>query len=277
MINLTFRCLMFTALVLIIVMNSFAQITIAPTLVMMSDKNPYGIFFVANETTTAQEVTVTFRFGYPTSDTLGNGYMQYVDSLAERQYSINTWIRAFPQRFVVQPNQRQMIRIVARPPRQIQPGLYWTRIIVGSQPASTRIDTLTAGISTQITFRLEQITTAAYKRGTVQTELSLGDFQVLQDTGAVHILVPIKRLQNSPFYGTISLRVLDSTGKVVAEDFEVSSVYFNYTKRFSIPRGKFVGKEFEAELKIISERSDIPKQDVPQIAPLTKKIKFTLQ
>src|SRR5688572_13718043 len=142
-----------------------AQVSIGPVIVILNDAVRISDFTVGSNSDRIQEVTIDFRFGYMRSDSLGNLAMEYSDSAAGARHSMTAWVSAFPRRFLLRPGAEQTVRIMAQPPRDLAPGSYWSRLITASTPQSAPVDSITAGVSTQITVRLEQVTTVLFQRG----------------------------------------------------------------------------------------------------------------
>src|SRR5919109_1983937 len=78
-----------------------AQVVISPPVITLVEPERFGSFTVENRSTVAQEVTVEFRFGYPTSDSAGDLRMIYDDSATAARSSIVPWVRAFPRRVLL--------------------------------------------------------------------------------------------------------------------------------------------------------------------------------
>lgn len=121
----------FFVLAVVLLMSSLAQaqVLVAPTLLFVSDQSRFGTFFVMNRSNVPQEISISFRFGYPVSDSTGNVWMQYDDSLMAQNHSCRSWVRGFPEKFVINPGQRQVVRLLISPPPMIPDGEYWTRLI----------------------------------------------------------------------------------------------------------------------------------------------------
>ena len=77
--------------------NVFAQVAISPTTVFIAKSNHFGSFNIQNTSNKKQEVSIRFKFGYATTDSIGNLSMNYSDSVKAREYSINNWTHAFPK------------------------------------------------------------------------------------------------------------------------------------------------------------------------------------
>ncbi|MGB9591584.1 MAG: hypothetical protein ACPL1K_03610, partial [Candidatus Kryptoniota bacterium] len=122
-----------------LVADGYAQVIVAPTILYMSDKDRFGTFIVMNRSTTPQEISIYFKFGYPSSDSLGNLFMQYGDSAAAQKYSCANWVRGFPRQFIINPGQQQIVRLTVTPPPDLPDGMYWTRLVTRSSPQQKKI------------------------------------------------------------------------------------------------------------------------------------------
>lgn len=255
-----------------------AQVIVAPTILYMSDKDRFGTFIVMNRSTTPQEISIYFKFGYPASDSLGNLFMQYGDSAAARKYSCADWVRGFPKQFIVNPGQQQIVRLTVNPPPDLPDGMYWTRLVTRSSPQQKIIDTVKTGVTANITFVLEQVTTVIYEKGGLNTSITLSDVRVQQDTSNLKILFKLNRGGNSAFLGEANLKILDAAGNNVYSDRQLIAAYFDMVLKFDIPLSKLTsGARYTAELDIDSDRTDVPPENAVRIAPVHQVINFTVR
>lgn len=254
-----------------------AQVVVAPPVITVVEPERFGTFTVENRSAVPQEVTVEFRFGYPVSDSAGNLRMVYDDSAEAARSSVMPWVRAFPRRTLLPPGQQQLVRLTLRPPEGLANGVYWTRLVVTSVPESAPVDTAPGGITTQITFRLQQITTVLYRRGDARTGIEVGPVAVQDDSTAWQLLVPLTRTGAAPFLGTIKLRIEDSRGAVVQEATEVASVYFSLVKRFALPRSRVTPGTYTAEVTAVAVRPDVAPEALFPMAPVVFRTPFTVQ
>ncbi|MCL4510967.1 MAG: hypothetical protein M1470_07855 [Bacteroidetes bacterium] len=254
-----------------------AQVIVAPTILFMSDQSRFGTFIVMNRSNTLQEVSISFKFGFPESDSLGNIYMQYDDSLMAQKYSCQSWVRGFPQKFIVNPGQQQVVRLLVVPPPNIPDGEYWTRLVTSSTPQAKVIDTVKTGITANITFVLQQVTTIIYRKGNVNTSVSLPDIRVAQDSASLNLYADIHRGGNSPFFGKISAVVNDKVGNKVYSEEEVIAVYKDdMVIRFSVPLSKLPQGTYTANVKLESERTDIAEENMLRTVPVEKTVTFSV-
>lgn len=252
-----------------------AQVSVGPTHLYLSADARFGTFFVSNRTGTTQEVTIGFRFGYPRTDSIGERFMVYGDTLRGAEYSMKPWTRAFPRQFLLPPGERQIVRLTILPRPGLREGVYWTRLVTTSMPRSAPVDTMGEGVAAQIIFKLEQITTVFYKHGAVATGVRAGPPEVAVDSARIRVLVPVERTGNAPFLGSARLRVYDDAGELVAERSNHLDLYYRATERFTLGRAALPAGEYTAEVRFVAERSDIPADDiVPLQAPLTTRLRF---
>jgi P pilus assembly chaperone PapD len=266
------------AIVLLVSSLTQAQVIVAPTILFMSDQSRFGTFVVMNRSNTPQEISVSFRFGFPESDSSGTIRMQYNDSSMAQEHSCQSWVKGFPQKFIVNPGQQQVVRLLVAPPADIPDGEYWTRLVTSSTPQAKTIDTVRTGITANITFVLEQVTTIIYKKGNVSTSVDVPTVEVKQDSASVDLLAHVTRGGNSPFFGKVSAVVQDKAGNKLYSEEEVIAVYRNeMTLKFAVPLSKLREGSYTADIKLTSERSDISQDDLLKTAPLEKTIDFSVQ
>jgi hypothetical protein len=257
--------------------NAKAQISVAPPALFMNSNNRFGTFIVENKSGEPQEVSIRFRFGYPISDSTGNLSMQYDDTLTEARYSLAGWIKGFPRKFVLMPGAQQIVRLTTQPPADLKDGMYWSRIITSAQPQTKRIDTISAGITTQISIVFEQITTVLYGKGTLSTDLEITDPFIVMDSASVRLVWKAIKKGNAPYFGTAKVKLFDEKGGLIDETSETLGIYATMNKKASFDRTKLKSGKYLAEINFITERTDIATDNIIQLPPITKKFAFTIK
>ncbi len=264
-------------LILSFVAVSRAQVVVAPTILFMSNQSPFGTFVVMNRSDTPQEISISFRFGFPESDSVGNVRMQYDDSLMAREHSCQQWLRGFPQKFIIDPGKQQTVRLLVSPPPDIPEGEYWTRLITSSTPQAKTIDTVRTGITANITFVLRQVTTVLYKKGYVNTSVEIPRLHAVPDSASMNLLAYVSRGGNSPFFGKMNAIVKNAAGSTIYSSQEVLAIYpSSMVVRFAIPLSDLHGGTYTAEVKLESDRSDIPAEDLLKVPTVTKSMTFSI-
>lgn len=266
------------SIVLLVSSLTQAQVIVAPTVLFMSDQSRFGTFVVMNRSNTPQEISISFRFGFPESDSAGITRMEYSDTAMERLHSCQEWLKGFPQKFIVNPGQQQVVRLLVAPPTGIADGEYWTRLVTSSTPQAKTIDTVRTGITANITFVLEQITTIIYKQGNASTTVDLPSIEIRQDSSSVNVVAHVTHGGNSPFFGKVTAAVKDKAGNNLYSEEQTIAVYRdNMLFKFSIPASRFPEGSYTADVKLTSERSDIPEDDLLKLQAVEKTVNFSVQ
>jgi hypothetical protein len=252
-----------------------AQITIAPTMVFIDQQNRFGSFLVLNGSEQPQEVSIEFPFGYPVTNDRGSLQMVYDDSAMAQKFGVSDLVRGFPQNFVLQPGQRQVIRLTVRP-KDFSDGTYWTRIKTTSNAQNPAVGEQTEeGITARINYKFEQVTTLFYRHGDTDTGINIKNFAVQDSNTALHFAADVNRTGNSPFLGSIMLTVKDENDNIVTEKKTSTSIYFDYRQVFTVEEDSLGSGTYEATITFKTQRPDIPAKKLIQMDPVSQSISFT--
>lgn len=257
-------------------MQARGQVTIAPPLLTIERENPFGSFIVINRSNVPQEVSISFRYGYPASDEEGNLYLHYVDEPDSTMYSAAEWIRAFPRRFILEPMEEQTVRLSVRPPRDIADGTYTARIITSSQQVNYRVENSGVGVAAAINFQFNQVSALMYRHGEISTGIEITNIEMTQDSDLVTLLAHLRRTGNSPYLGLLTLRVFDETGSLVEERDHSIAVYNELTRSFRFERSTLPSGQYTVEFNLSTERrSDVPQSVLIHVPDVTKTFTFS--
>ncbi len=264
-----------TSLLLMFSFTITAQVIISPYIVYIDSKDRFGSYIVQNESNEEYEISISFVFGYPVSDSLGQGSMKYFEENPDTTDSIVNWVKAFPRRFILPPKQKQIIRMTARPPDTLQPGTYWSRIVTSAVPKAAEVGTDTTGIRARVNFVLNQVTTVLYRLHPAEAGVELENFVLIKDSSMISALASVKRTGNSPFYGDVTLKILDSENVLVDQREEFVSLFYSLVKRIELPTNSLSAGKYYAELTIEhNEKEDIPESDLKVFPTITETIEF---
>lgn len=257
--------------------NILPQIIISPYIVYMDEQEKFGTFIVQNESEQEYEISISFVFGYPKSDSLGNVSMQYFQEPTDSLPSIVSWLRAFPRNFILQPNQKQTIRMTVRPPDSISAGTRWARIVTSSVPKSQPVSNQNTGISAKINFVLNQVTTVLYRKEPAEAGIEISSIKTSQDSSHINFLVNYHPTGNSPFWADILVNVYDENNNLISDTNEYIPIYTDMTKKYSFPLSELPKGNYTLELIVKhNEKEDIPQSKIKTIEPLVKKIQVTV-
>lgn len=244
----------------------------------MDEQNKFGSMIVQNESLEPYEITMSFVFGYPVSDSLGNRTMKYVQEPTDTEPSINNWVKAFPKKFILNPKEKQTIRLMIKPPKDLSDGTYWTRIVTSSAPVQADVDSSSGGVSAKLKFVLNQVTTAIYRTKNAVTDLQIGNPKMIQDsTNTYQLLYPLERGGNTPFFGYLNLRVFNEAGEKIKDERDFLSIYYDMVRNYILPSENFKSGKYRAELEIeFNEKEDIPESKLAKKENISNSFEFII-
>jgi len=271
------RKLILSALIILIGMSMLhAQVAISPTSAFLDSKKRFETVLIMNNSNDPQEVKLEFKFAYPKANEEGNIDLVYDDAKEEELHSATPWLRGFPRNFILAPGQRQVVRLTAKPPRDLAPGTYWSRLITTSSAVSPEIgEEGKTGISAQITMQFSQVTSIFYSTGDLTTGLKLTAVRPVISPEMASFLVDYTKSGNAPYLGTMHARIMDASGKTVAEKKMFVSIYYDGLRRLNVEAADLPPGSYQVEITATTGRSDIPGNDVVQAEPQTIRGSFT--
>jgi hypothetical protein len=256
---------------------AFAQVSIAPTNIFLNESTKFGTFMVINSSNQSQEISIEPVFGYFITDDEGNKSFSNDDSSLAQRYSIADDIRAFPKNFVLQPNQRQVIRLRIIAPNSLEDGTYWARIKTSSRPESAPIELESdQSIGARIGVIIEQVSGLFYKVGDTTTDITIESIEVNAiENGELHLKTKLKKGGNSPFLGSITTSI-KKNGNVLVSKFTSTSFYFDGIHRENIDISELPSGQYNVEVTFETRRSDISPSDLVQMQPVTATTTITI-
>lgn len=246
-------------------------ILVSPHALFIRHEQGTGEMYLINQGDEAEEVDIEFQFGYPATDSLGGIGIRLLPNPPADAPSAAEWIRAFPRRARVEPGQRQRVRIRATPPADLPDGEYWSRIIVTSreaqQPVTVASDTT---VRAGVTLELRTITSLAYRKGTVHTDVSLDEFRAAVDGDSLEVWVGLTRGGNAAFLGSVLLELLDNGGAVVRSWPTPVAVYYAVRRRFAFDLRDIPHGSYRVRLLVSTARGDIDQRYVLPADPIER-------
>ncbi|HKK46736.1 MAG TPA: hypothetical protein VJ964_14515 [Balneolaceae bacterium] len=268
----------FLAFLFLVTARSVAQVSIAPTALFFDNQSRFSSLTVSNGGQQAQEISISMEFGYPTSKN-GNLVITKDSTLADEK-SMADWIKVFPKNFTLQPQQRQVVRFVARPPSGLKPGGYWSRVKIKSNPVSPPIESVGKNqVGAQINLVVNQVIAAQYRTKNANTgiDVSSVNFTQIDSTHTGKIAVNMKQTGNAPFVGSISLQVTDSNGNTIYQTNTTNSVYTTITRTFDVDLSDVKPGQYTISGNITSQRRDISADNLLQIKPVSFQKQITIE
>ncbi len=243
-----------------------AGVLVAPTSLVLSDHKRTGRLTVQNPGDKPQEVSIDFYFGMPTSDSVGNVSVFLQDSAISDPRSAVDWVKAFPRKVVLAPNASQVIRFVAHPPKDLDDGEYWARVVVKSQEGKTEIPIASEDnkITTKLNMIMQTAISLKYRTGNLISKLEVAGARATTIDSTVNVFVEMINRGNVSYIGILQCRLADADGKVISRDQIDLAVYRELSRNMKLPvTGNDFKKPFSVEISITNEgRTDIPVEDM---------------
>jgi P pilus assembly chaperone PapD len=236
-------------------------VTVSPTAVYISAKSPSALLTLINTGSRPEEIELSIGFGYPVSDSAGVLRVDIVDSAAGGEPSLTSYLRVFPRRLVLQPGQRQVIRVMVTMPAGAGDGEYWGRVLVKSRGGEPPIEQTQGDVKMHLSLETTFATAVFYHKGDVKTSISVPTVSAKRLSDGAELTIDLKRDGNSAFLGRVRAELVDASGKTVADVEDVIAVYRSLRRRFvirsatPIPTGAYTVRYL-----VDTERPDLPTQ-----------------
>jgi len=214
----------------------FAGVLTAPTVVIMSDHERTSRMVIRNPSAVAKEIEIRMGFGIPVSDSLGNVNVDLFDTTNVDPRSCADWIKVFPRKLVLEPNGAQTIRFIASPPRGLEDGEYWARVIIKSQESKVDIPAAGEGqITTNLNMIMQTAISLKYRTGDLSSKLGLSNVKATMSDNAVDIVMDLENLGNISYVGRLNCRLLDDNGNELGAKVVDLAVYRDLRRKITVP------------------------------------------
>lgn len=253
-------------------------VLIAPQSVIIDHRSRSGTFEVYNPTGQPAEISVSTIYGYPTSDSLGVVGVTTFETPAAGEPSAAAWLQAFPRRFVLQPQERQTVRLLGRPPAGLADGEYWARLVVGTKGATPlREPGDTTPVQVAVALEVRTILGVIYRKGPSRLALAARDLQAtVANDWTLRVRVRFERDGHSAYLGTASVALRDATGRTVVSIDRRLAVYKPLAPAYDLSLAGVAPGRYWAVLRVATERDDIAPELVLKAAPLRDSVAVTI-
>jgi hypothetical protein len=240
---------------------SAGAVTVSPTAVYISSRNPSALLTLINTGTRPEEIELSIGFGYPVSDSAGVLRVDIVDTAASGEPSLISYLRVFPRRLVLQPGQRQVVRVMVAMPASAADGEYWGRVLVKSRGGEPPIEQNQGSVRMQLSLETTFATAVFFHKGEVKTGVTLPAVSAHRMGDSVQFTLDLKREGNGAFLGHIHAELLNAAGASVAEVDDVAAVYRTLRRRFVLRTGAALpAGAYTVRYLVDTDRPDLPAQ-----------------
>jgi hypothetical protein len=253
-------------------------VIVAPHAVYIDHATRSGSITLYNPGDEPVEVSVSFGFGYPTSDSAGQIGLELLDSVPAGQPGATAWLQAFPRRVTVGKQERQTIRILASPPSGTPDGEYWARLIVGAKagqiPVAGAPDS--GNISVGLTLEVRTVIAVVYRKGALTTGLTLGTPRAAYAHDTVAVRIPMTRTGTASYLGTVRATLVNAKGDSLGGAERPLAVYYSLDPRLDLPAGALPAGQYKVRVSVSTDRSDLPPKVPLPSPPVRDSVEFSV-
>ena len=244
-------------------------VSVSPTALYIDSRTRTGVLTLYNPGNLPEEITIDFAFGYPQTDSAGNLAVAVTREPAPGEPSAMEWMRAFPRRLILQPGQRQVVRVMVEPPAGIPDGEYWARILVTSRGGQAPIEETQGDLRLQLNVETTLVMAANYRKGPVSTGVRVAGSRAWSTPEGVYAELDLERTGNAAFLGRMRADLLDARGQVVGTVWDDLAVYRTARRRHLFPLPEGTQRPLSVRISIDTEREDLPVGGALPAAPVS--------
>jgi P pilus assembly chaperone PapD len=255
-------------------------ILVAPQSVVLESRARSGVVELFNPGSRPAEVSLSAVFGHPVTTDSGDLTLRIIEHPDSTMPSAAGFIEAFPRRLVLQPNQRQTVRLLARPPQGLPDGEYWARLVVASKdaaPAAEATPTPDAGgVQVGLSLEVRTIIAVNYRQGAQRTGVALGTLTTSVQGDSVVIRAPMERVGTSAWIGMSTVKLLNASGATVAAQAMQTAVYTRIAPRFAFDRSALPTGQYRVVVELSTDRPDVTQATLLRAPPQRGEVLVSL-
>jgi hypothetical protein len=267
------RTLAFLGLLVLVSALRAAAVAVSPVAVYIDHRERQGTLTLFNPGDRPEEVRIEFGFGYPVSDAEGNVTVPVLAQAPEGEPSAVPFLRAFPPRVRLEPGQRQVVRILARPPADLPEGEYWARALIRSRGGVAPLEERRGDVAVRIDVETMMVVAVNYRNGDVDTGLEVLGADLALSEGLAEIDLELRRTGNAAFLGRVLVELVDVDGQVVGRVEEVLAVYRDLHRRLRVPVPAGA-RPVTARVRMDTQRDDLPPRGALPVEPTVLELPF---
>ena len=247
-------------------------VSVSPTALYIDSRTRTGVLTLYNPGTLPEEITVDFAYGYPQSDSAGNVSVATTRDPAAGEPSAMAWMRAFPRRLLLQPGQRQVVRVLVEPPAELADGEYWARVLISSRGGQPPIEQTQGDVRLQLNVQTTLVMAANYRKGDLRTGVEVAAASARRTADGVQLQVDLTRSGNAAVLGRMRAELRDARGDVVSTLYDDVAVYRTMRRRLTFAVAAGAAGPFTVRIHIDTEREDLPPGGALPAAPVDQRI-----
>ncbi|HEX2219771.1 MAG TPA: hypothetical protein VHG35_13285 [Gemmatimonadales bacterium] len=255
-------------------------VLVAPHAVVIDHRTRSGALSLYNPGDAPAEISLSTFFGYPITDSAGQFDLHTVERPDPTMPSAAGWVEAFPKRMVLQPKERQTVRLLARPPAALTDGEYWARLVVAAKGGTvpvTGVDS-SSGVTVGLNLEVRTVLPLQYRKGAVATSVRLSRLAAALDGDSLVVRLRLERMGTAAFIGTVRGALVDSVGRTVTTFTSPVSVYYEVEPRLTaaLPGSRPKAGRYHLRVEVAAEREDLAPETVLPSRPVRDSLEVRL-
>jgi fimbrial chaperone protein len=234
------------------------SVSVSPMAVYLTDRSRDGTITLYNPGSRPEEIRVELAFGYPQTDAEGHVQVPLTPEAPAGEPSAVPWLSVFPRRLVLEPGQRQVVRILARPPAGLEEGEYWGRALIRSRGGQAPIEARSGDVGVQLDVETVVVVAVNYRNGRVVTGLVVDEASARVDGDSTVARIALTRTGNAAFLGRLLVEALAADGAVLSSSEQVLAVYRSMAPRVSLPTPGDGARPVRVRYTLDTRRDDLP-------------------
>lgn len=241
--------------------------------------NPVAIFFdpmtktaeaeIKNISTKPLQVELGFEYMYENwIDSMGKVTVIKRDSIGYDKHALDKYIKVFPRKILIPPGKSQTVRLLLMNVGNLEDGTYWTRLVTKSEEQDKLFDTTgkNADIGSKFKIHTGVSQPVIYQKGKVFTGVEITKFERAPDVGDMIVFnLELERTGNSPFWGSIGIRVVDeSNDKIVGLNVDACPVFFSQKRTLGLEKKMFNNPDKNTEYTLYVDLSNENMKMIPE-------------
>jgi hypothetical protein len=255
-------------------------VLVAPHAVVIDHRTRSGSLSLYNPGDQPAEISLSMFFGYPVTDSAGNFDLRTVERPAVNMPSAAGWLEAFPKRMVLQPKERQTVRLLARPPAALPDGEYWARVVVAAKAGTLPVSGVdsSSGITVGLNLEVRTVLPLQYRKGAVATSVRASGLSADVEGDSLSVRLHLVRQGTAAFIGTVRGALADATGRTVATFSSPVAVYYEVDPRFTaaLPGGRLAPGQYHLKVEVTTEREDLAPETLLAARPVRDSLELHL-
>ncbi len=181
---------------------------------------------------------------------------------------------------VLQPKERQTVRLLARPPARLADGEYWARLVVAAKGGTVPVAGVdsSSGVTVGLNLEVRTILPLQYRKGSVATSIRLSRLAAAVEGDSLAVRMRLDRMGTAAFIGTVRGVLTDTTGATVTTFVSPLAVYYDMEPRLtaSLPGGRLPAGRYRLRVEITAEREDLAPETILPARPVRDSLEIRL-